>query len=88
MLLHLQPDIIGKDRNCHHTEKGENDFAADLHAEGHAHVLNIVDVEPTGDTDGLMQAHGSLHPNLDNLVNQQNNSHQNDCQSAICEDLP
>ena len=59
-------------------EDRKYDLTAKMHTEGHSHILDIVDVEPTRDANGLVQAHIGLNPNLNNLVDQQDNSHHND----------
>ena len=55
--------------NGNNTERCQEKLSKQLHAKGHAIVLGEKDLEPVSNVDATMQEHGSLYPNLDDLVN-------------------
>ena len=71
-VLHQEP---GDGDGGNDTEPGEEELVEYFHAECHTVVFGEVDVEPVGDFDAFVPIHIGLHPNLDNLVDDEYGYH-------------
>ena len=76
-------DTNDGDRND--AEKREHQLVDKGHAIRHPLIFYEVDVEPIGDTDRLMQEHVCLDLNLDDLVYDKQQQHEQACDTTFIE---
>ena len=66
------PQVIDKRSRGDDAEQGEQQFAAQFHAEGHAVILDEQQLEPGGDFHLLAVIEMGFYPNLERLVDDDN----------------
>ena len=67
-LLNQLYDVVAQPDDGHQTEQTEEQLVDEGHAEGHAVVLDVVNLEPRGNLYRVVEGHGGLDPDFDNLV--------------------
>ena len=68
VLLDLVEDVDANENHCYDAEGGEEVFSTHFPTESHAVVLNETYLKPVCDVDAFPQIHVCLHPDLDELV--------------------
>ena len=75
ILLHVLHQEPGDGDGGNDTESGEEELVEDFHAECHTVVFGEVNIEPVGDFNAFVPIHVGLHPNFDDLVDDEYGYH-------------
>ena len=87
MLFDGLPNKPADSRHSHDAYDAQKDFTAECHAECHALVLDEGNVEPVGDLDRASQRHVGFHPDLYQLIDDQNDEDNDPRQTAVGENF-
>jgi hypothetical protein len=68
-------------------ESGQEELVEKFHTECHPVVFGEIDVEPVGDFDTFVPIHMGLHPNLDDLVDDEHTYYDECRELSFCENF-